>query len=370
MDFSHLAFEFQWEQCFSLIDKWKTTMIDHITHIHQEKSSEIQMYKDQAEKTYLLEKNHFILNMNEYFQHPCILSNEINTFKTKLNQLKQNIIHRPLPLNIEIQSPSLNNSISIHPVFENRLFTQRKILIEYSINIPSIRLMATSNNQIIILNNQSKIYLYDKLIGFIDEINLLDYTNEYINDICWSSIYKNFLFLTDHSLWSLENLFLKKLAHISNKKHFLNNLTSFHNFLFLIYNQGEFIDRWIIQPEWKLEKRWIKQYNNDILISISSNDDYILFYTHKSIQLCSDDLIIQYSIDLTHQEHVYSHFIFLSSYKIWLTVDKHTQILNYFHLNNRTIQTLDKIFIRAISLMGDEFALITEDGCHLQIVSI
>src|SRR5271163_620421 len=104
MDFSHLAFEFQWEQCFSLLDKWQSTMIDHIRDIHQEKTSQIQIYKDLAEKNFFREKNKFILNMNEYFQHDCILSYEINPFKKKLNQLKENIIHRPLPLNIQIES--------------------------------------------------------------------------------------------------------------------------------------------------------------------------------------------------------------------------------------------------------------------------
>ncbi|CAF1433398.1 unnamed protein product [Adineta steineri] len=371
MDFSHLAFEIQWEQCFSLIDKWETTMIDRIKTIHQEKSLEIQTYKEQAEKTYFLEKTNFILNMNEYFQHSHILSNEINIFKKKLNQLKQNIIQRPLPLNIDIDTNLLNNPITIHQNFDKHIFNQRKIVMEYKLQIESIYLIATSNNQIILVNNQLKIYLYDKLIGFIDEINLLDYTDEYLNDICWSTTYKNFLLLCDHSLWSLENLYLKKLAHISNKKHFVNNLTSFHNYLFLIYNQGEFIDRWIIQPEWKLTKRWIKHYHqNDYLISISSNNDYLLLYTNKFIQLCSDDLIIQYTIDLTDQEHIYSNFIFLSSYQIWLTIDKQTQLINYFHKNTRIIQSLDQISIRHISSMGDELALITNDNCCLQIISI
>ncbi|CAF1272680.1 unnamed protein product [Rotaria sordida] len=371
MDFSHLAFEFQWEQCFSLIDKWKTTMIDHIINIHQEKSSEIQIYKEQAEKNFFHEKKNFILNMNEYFQHTCIRSYEINLFKNKLNQLKKNIIQRPLPLHIEIESYSLNKLINIYQLFNKQLFDQRKILAEYKIPTQTIYLMSTSNNQIIIVNNQLKIFLYDKLIGFIDEINMLDYTNEYLNDICWSINYKNFLFLCDYSLWSLENLCLKKLAHISNKKHFLNNLTSFHNYVFFIYDRGEYIDRWIIQPEWKLDKRWIKYNNNDILLSINSNNDYLLIYTNRLIQLCSDDLIIQYTIDLSNQEHLYSNFIFLSSYKIWLTIDKETQLLKYFHLNNRIIQTLDQIYVRTISSMGNnELALVTKDDYHLQILSI
>jgi hypothetical protein len=188
--------------------------------------------------------------------------------------------------------------------------------------------------------------------------------------MCWSITYKNFLFLCDHSLWSLENLILKKLANISNKKHFLNHLTSFQNYLFLIYNQGEFIDRWVIQPEWKLEKRWIKSHENDILISISSNNDYLLLYTNKSIQLCSYDLTIQYKIDLFNQEHLFSNFIFLSSYQIWLTIDQQTQIVYYFHINDRIIKSLDQIYVRAISIMGDELALIGKDDYHLQIVSI
>jgi hypothetical protein len=371
MDFSHLAFEFQWEQCFSLIDKWKTTMIEHIRNIHQEKSTQIQMYKDQAEKNTFLEKTNFTLNMNEHFQHPYILSYEIDSFKNKLNQLKQNIIHRPLPLNIEIESSPLNNSISIHPLFDKHLFNQRKILAEYQVDTQSIRFIATSNNQIILVNNQFKIFLYDKLNGFIKKIDMMDYTDECLNDICWSKMSKNFLFLCDHSLWSLENLRLKKLAHISNKKNFLNNLTSFQNYLFLIYNQGEFIERWIMQREWKLERRWIRENNNqEILVSIHSNNDYLLFYTKKSIQLCSFNLIIQYSIDLSNSEHFYSHFIYLSQYQIWLTIDKQTQILNYFHVNNQKIQTLDQIFLQAISSMGDDLAFITKDDYHLQIVSI
>ncbi|CAF1609778.1 unnamed protein product [Rotaria magnacalcarata] len=371
MDFSHLAFEFQWAQCFSLIDKWKASMIDHITNIHQEKSSEIQMYKDEAEKNFFIEKKNFALNMNEYFQHSCILSNEINLFKKKLDQLKENIIHRPLPLNIEIKSYPLNTSITIHRLFNKQLFNQRTISAEYKIPTQSINLIATSNNQIILVNSESKIFLYDKLIGFIDEINLSDYTDEYLNDICWSKNYKNFLFLCDYSLWSLENLFLKKLAHISNRKHFLNNLTCFHNYVFIIYDHGEFIDRWLIQPEWKLEKRWIKDHKKDIFLSINSNNDYLLFYTNKCIQLCSQDLIIHYSIDLANQEHVYSNFIFLSSYKIWLLIDKQTHLLKYFRLNSRKIYTLDQVYVRNISSMGDsELAFITNDNCHLQIILI
>jgi hypothetical protein len=127
-----------------------------------------------------------------------------------------------------------------------------------------------------------------------------------------------------------------------------------------------------MDKEWKLEKRWIKQNNNnhDIFLSINSNNDYLLFYTNKSIQLCSVDLIIQYSIDLTSREHFFSHFIYLSQYQIWLTIDKQTQILNYFHVNNRIIQTIDQIYLQAISSMGDELALVTKDDYHLQIVSI
>ncbi|CAF1600577.1 unnamed protein product [Adineta ricciae] len=370
MDFSHLAFEFQWEQCFSLIDKWKNTMIDHILHIHQEKSTEIEMYKEQAEKSRLLEQTNLILNMNEYFQHPCILSNEINSFKTRLNQLKQNIVHRPLPLNIEIDSTSLKNSILIHPIFDQYTFKQRKLLIEHQINPQSIHLIATSNNQIILVNNQSKIFCFDKTIGFINEINLLDYTDEYLNDICWSSAYRNFLFLCEYSLWSLETLHLKKLAQISNKKHFVSNLTSYRNQIFLVYNQGEFIERWNVRPAWKLEKRWIKQHENDMFISISSNQQHLLFYTTKSIQICTNELIIQYTIDLTNQEHIYSNFIFLSQYQIWLTIDKHMQTLNYFHIHQRTIETFDQIDIRSISSMGDDLALITKDKRRLQIVSL
>jgi len=371
MDFSHLAFEFQWEQCFSLLDKWQTTMIDHIRDIHQDKTSQIQMYKDQAEKNSLREKNKFILNMNEYFQHDCILSYEINPFKKKLNQLKENIIHRPLPLNIQIESYSLENLISIHPLFTKEFFEQKPILNEYKIPTESIRLIATSNNQIILINNQSKMFLYDQLIGFIDQIEIFDYTNEHLNDICWSKIYKNFLLLFDHSLWSLENLFLKKLAHISNKKHRLNYLTSSTNSLFLIYNQGEFIDRWKIQPEWKLDKRWIRYEKTDRLRSISSNNDYLLFYTNKSIQLYSEDLILQYNIDLSQQEHFFSYFVYLSNYEIWLMIDQQTNLVHYFHINHRKIQAIDQIFVQAMSLMDDDdLALITKDNSRLQIISI
>ena len=371
MDFSHLAFEFQWEQCFTLVDKWKSAMVDHIINIHQEKSAEIQMYKEQAEQNVLLEKTNFILNMNECFQHSCILPYEINSFKNKLNQLKENIIHRPLPLNIEIEPCCLNKSISIRPRFDQQLFNQRKLITEYEMHTQTTHLMSTSNNQIIIVDNELRIFLYDKLIGFIDEIDMSDYTNEYLNDICWSVSYKNFLFLCDYSLWSLENLHLKKLAHIVNKKHCLCNLTCFHNYLFLSYDQGEFIDRWTMEPEWKLDKRWSKHHPNDILISMYSNDDYLLFYTNKSIQLCSQDLIIRHSIDLSNQEHFYSHFIFLSSYQIWLIVDKQTGILKYFHLNNLTIQNLGQMSVKIISSMGDaELALVIKDDNHLKIVVI
>lgn len=367
MDFSQLAFEFQWEQCFSLIDKWKTTMIEHINTIHEEKFSQIQFYKDQAEKDFTLDKRNFILNMNECFQHPCILSDEINTFKNKLNQLKQNIIHRPLPLNIQIEPYSLENSIIIHPILEKNLFKNRKILAEYQIQ--SIRLIATSNNQIVLINNQSKIFFYDKFLGLINEINIENYTNEYLNDICWSDMYQTFLFLFDHSLWSTENCLLKKLAHIRNKNKFLNYLTSFKNYIYLIYNQGEFIDRWRIEPEWKLDKRWMKSIKNQSLVAVYSNNNYLLFYTNKSIQLCTEDLIIQYTIDLSQQEHLYSNFIYLSTYQIWLFVDKYTDLLKYFHINNRIIQSIDQISIQAISLMEDnDIALITND--HLQIISI
>ncbi|CAF1559455.1 unnamed protein product [Rotaria sp. Silwood1] len=371
MDFSHLAFDFQWEQCFSIIDKWKTTMIEHIINIHQEKSTEIQIYKEQAEKNFFYEKKNFILNMNEYFQHSYILSYEINLFKNKLNQLKKNIIHRPLPLHIDIDTCLLNKTIRIYQIFDKQLYNQRKINAEYKIPTQTIYLISTSNNQIIIVNYELKIFLYDKLIGFIDEINMLDYTNEYLNDICWSITYKNFLFLCDYSLWSLDNLLLKKLAHISNKKHFLNNLTCFHNYVFFIYDQGEFIDRWLIQPQWKLDKRWLRTHNNDNILSITSNIDYLLIYTNKSIQLCSEDFIIQYLIDLTNQEHLYSNFTFLSTYQIWLIIDKQTQLLKYFHIHNQTIQTLDQIYVKIISSMGDnELALVTNDDYHLQILSI
>lgn len=370
MDFSHLAFEFQWEQCFSMIDKWKATMIDHIINIHQEKTLEIQVYKDQAERDVSLERTNFILNMNEYFQNSCILSNEIDSFKKKLNQLKENILRRPLPLNIDIGSCSLNKLICIQPVFNQELFHHKNIFAEYKIDTRSVYLMATSNNQIIIVNNKLTVFLYDKLIGYIGEITLSDYTNEVLNDIRWSIDYKNFLFLCDYSLWSLEKLFLKKLAHIPNKKYILNNLTCFHNYFFLTYNQGEYIDRWIIQPEWKLDKRWVKYHRNDILISISSNSNYLLFYTNKTIQLCSDDLIIQYSIDLLQQEHFYTHFMFLSLYQIWLFVDKETRLLKYFDVNNRTIQTLDQIFVQTISSMGSNELAIVSNDYYLQIISI
>lgn len=371
MDFSNFAYDFQWEQCFSLIDKWKTTMIEHITTIHQEKSREIQFHKDQFEKNFITEKKNFILNMNECFQHSSILPYEIDLFKKQLNQLKKNIIHQPLPLNIDIRSCSLNKSISIYRIFNKQLFTQRRIIAEYKIPTKSISLIATSNNQIILVNYEFKIFLYDKLIGFIDEINILDYTDEYLNDICWSNKYKNFLFLFDYSLWSLENLVLKRIAHINNRKHLLSNLTCFHNYLFIIYDNGEFIDRWIIEPEWKLEKRWIKYHKNDCLLSINSNDDYLLFYTNKSIELCSEDLIIKYSINVSNQDDLCTNFTYLSSFKIWLFIDKKTHLLKYFHINNRDIQTFDDIFVQNLSPMGNnEFAFITNDDYRLQIVSI
>lgn len=369
MDFSQLAFEFQWEQCFSLIDKWKTTMIEHINNIHEEKTSQIQSYKDQADKTFIRDKKNLILNMNEYFQHPHILSNEINTFKTKLKQLKENIIHRPLPLNIQIETYSLDNSILINPIIEKNFFQAKSILAEYSINYQSIRLIATSNQQIILVNNdQFNIYLYDKYLGFRKKIPYEYLTNEYLNDICWSDSYKSFLFLFDHSLWSLENNTLNKLAQIINRKHILNTLTSYENSIYLIYNQGEFIDRWRIKPKWKLDKRWIKYDKKEILLSIYSNNTYLLFYTNKSIQLCTEDLIIQYTIHFDQQEHVYKNFIYLSLYDIWLFIDKKTDLLNYFHINNHSIQTFDQIFVQAISLIGDDLVFITKD--HLQIISI
>jgi hypothetical protein len=144
-----------------------------------------------------------------------------------------------------------------------------------------------------------------------------------------------------------------------------------NNSIFIIYNQGEFIDRWKIQPEWKLDKRWIRHDKIDQLKSISSNNDQILFYTKKSIQLYSEDLILRYTIDLFQQEHSFSYFVYLSVYEIWLMIDQETHLVHYFHINHRKIQSIDQIFVQAMSLMDeDDLALIIKDNYRLQIISI
>lgn len=370
MDFTDLAFEFQWEQCFSLVNHWQKTMIDQIEKIHQKKLSQIQMYKTRAEKNFHREKNRLILDLNEYFQHDSIRSEEIHCFKKKLNQFKENLIHRPLPLNIQIQSSSLQNSIHIRPVFTRDLFDEKTIFVQYSIPVKSIRFLSTSDKRILLVSEQLNVLIYEPLNGLIDQMNLRDYTDEDFHGISWSRMTGKFLFLFEHSLWELEEFVLKKLAHIPRKTHLLLHLTCLNNSLFLIYDQGEFIDRWKIEPEWKLDKRWLRQEQIEQLKSIASNLEHLLFYTNKSIQLYSEDLILQYSIDLSHDEHLFSDFVYLSNYEIWLMMDKQTHLICYFHRDDRSIQRIEQIFVQTMNVMNDYIVWINEDLNQLQIISI
>lgn len=370
MDFSDLAFELQWEQCFSLVDNWQKTMIDQIENLHRKQTSQIQLYKTRAEKSFHRAKDRFILNLNEYFQHESIRSDEISSFKKKLNQFKENLLHRPLPLNIQIQSSSLDKIISIRPFFTKDSFDEKTILARYPLPEKFIRWMSTSDNQIVLIDQQSNVFIYEYVFGLIDRMNLSDYTNEQFHDVTWSRIARKFLLLFEHSLWSLEEFGLKKLAHIARKTHFLSYLTCLNNSLFLIYDQGEFIDRWKIEPEWKLDKRWLRQESIEQLKSIASNDQHLLFYTNQSIQFYSEDFILQLTIDLTDREHLFTDFVYLSNYQTWLMIDQQKHTIHFFQINHRTIQTIDQIFVQAINVMNDYIVWINKDLNQLEIISI
>lgn len=368
MDFTDLAFQFQWEQCFSLVNHWHKTMIDQIEKIHEKKISQIQLYKTRAEKSFHREKNQWILDLNEYFQHESIRSEEIHCFKKKLNQFKENLIHRPLPLNIQIQSPSsVDNSITIRPFFTRDFFDEKTILVQYPIPTKSIRFLITSDKQLLLVSEQSIVWIYDSTMRLIDQMNLLDYTKENLHGISWSG---QFLFLFEYSLWALEEFVLNKLAHIVRKTHLLFQFTCLNNSLFLLYDQGEFIDRWKIQPEWKLDKRWHRQELTEQLQSITANTEHILLYTNKSIQLYSEDFILQYNIDLSNGEHHFSDFVYLSNYEIWFMIDRQTHLINYFHRDDRVIQKLEQIFVQIMNVMNDSIVWIKKDHNQLQIISI
>lgn len=367
MDFSDLAFELQWEQCFSLVNNWQKAMIDQIENVHRKHTSQIQRYKTRAEKSFHRDKDRFILDLNEYFQHDSIQSNEIHSFKKKLNQLKENLIHRPLPLNIQIQSSSLENPILIRSFFTKNSFDERTILARYPIPTKSIRSMVTSNNQIVLIDQQSMVFIYEYVFGLIDRMNLLDYTNEHFQAICWSRMARKFLLLFEHSLWSWEEFGLKKLAHVARKSHRLSHLICLNNSLFLIYDQGEFIDRWKIEPEWKLDKRWFRRQPIEQVKSIAANDQHLLFYTNQSIQFYSEDFLLQYTID---HDHLFSDFVYLVNYRTWLMIDQQTHVIYFFHVDERRIQAIDQIFVQKMNVMNDYVVWINNDLNQLEIISI
>ena len=370
MDFRHFAFEFQWEQCFALVDTWKTKMIDQIVAVHHEKSAEIQTHKDRAQQHGLAKIDPLILNLNEYFQHACVLSDEIDSFKSKLIELKQLILHRPLPLQIDIAPSSVNDSIVITPHFGEHTLQRRHVLARYPLGTHSIRFMIASTNQIVLVTDYSQLMLYDKSLGFIDQVDVLEFTDEHLNDACWSATYGNVLFLFEYSLWSLDELQPVKLAHVPSGKHVPSHLAASSNHLFLAYDHGELIDRWTIQPQWKLDKRWRRSDDEHPYISLHANDTHVLLYTKPAIHLCTYDLAIQHAIDLSTCSHVYSHFMFLSSHRVWLTVDQQTQLIHYFRSDDDLVRSLDEISIAAVCVMGDELVLLTADDNNVQIVSI
>lgn len=374
MNFSSLAFEVQWEQCFALVEKWKSTMIEHILSICEDKLSQIQFHKDQAEKSRSHENHSFVLNFDEYFQHESILSSEIDRFKTKLSEFKQNLLNQPMPLNIEIDFPSLENSIRVQRLFSNDIFHQRQIHKRYQIPNQIIRFLTiSSNQQILLINKQSNIYLYDKSFRLISQWIFNDYTHEYLRDLCWFEDKKIFVILCDYSFWSLTNqdssqneFELKKLAEIRTEKHMLTHFVCFHQLIFFVYNYGEFIDRWILNVNWTFEKRWTK---SPIIQAIAANDDYLLFSTNQSIDLCTENLIRQYSIDLIG-EHIYTDFIYLSSYHVWLFIDKQTNELKYFHRHQRILHSIDELIVQKLSLINNNLVLIFRDKNQIEIVSI
>ena len=230
--------------------------------------------------------------------------------------------------------------------------------------------MIASTNQIVLVTDDSKLMLYDTSLAFIDRVDVLKFTDEHLNDACWSATYGNVLLLCEYSLWSLDESQPVKLAHVPNGKHVHSHVAASNNYLFVAYDHGELIDRWTIQPEWKLDKRWRRSDNEHPYISLHANDTQLLLYTKTAIHLCTYELVIQHAIDLSTLSHVYSHFMFLSSHRVWLTVDQHTQRIHYFRSDDDLVRSADEISIAAMCVMGDKLVLLTRDDNDVQIVSI
>ncbi|CAF1057505.1 unnamed protein product [Didymodactylos carnosus] len=275
------------KKTYDHLDKWRQQSHQTIDDIYEQKRNEIDQILSRNYDKY---KNDQLNNIDKTKSYTENLINKQNAThyqmeefnktleitQSTFNKFKQNfVLINTIPLNINANVVDLQLLSKIADIYS--LKTPEKIL---KLNDKWFSSFASHNDYLLLYQN-SKFCLYNNMLTIVNEI---EWNNDLIVDMCWSSTLDKYVILTEKFLFTLDETSMTLIERLKTDKTFLS-CTCSHEKLFVIsQNCPSTIEEYELQSfilirEWKSQQIFAI---HELIYSIRcDNDHFCLLIKNK-----------------------------------------------------------------------------------------
>lgn len=195
------------------LKRWRSESYEIIDEFYEKKSREIKNYIDEFVNKYDEAILDLKLKLADTMTLQQITDDNLTNLTKRFDHFKQQI--EQIPIEITTKPLQFNeNLIRIHSSETNR--PQISSRFDTLARIPLSSEAMTSNNDSLLIHQNSNLYLYD------DKFKILKthpWSYDYIKDMCWSSNLNSFLLLTSEQIYSVKHDLseIKQLSSIEGR---------------------------------------------------------------------------------------------------------------------------------------------------------
>jgi hypothetical protein len=359
------------------LDKWRDDSYEAIEKFYEKKCAEIHRYineilnKQEEEILDLRLKIAKMVNLQQTTNNNLkLLTSNIENLQQQINQIEN------ISIQIDINSLIINDNLININISNSYQSDLSKLSSPYQImdRVPLSSDAIASNNQHLLLHQNSNLYLIDENLFIIQETK---WPNDWIRDMCWSQILNCFFIITINNVYLVEEktLLIKHIQTIEGK--FWQSCTCSDTSLYLSKDKwNSSIDEFSLKPSIEFIKHCERtevrnnkqridsiEYNNGtIALVINDQTKQEIFIELRSIKNFDQLWLCRLSIEYSERKMQCC----LLSYDIWMVVDWESSSI--FHLtNNGNLKQIIKYKfpIRYINLFGKNKLIIsTNDSIH------
>lgn len=362
--------------CLTL-DKWRLDSYKIIDNFYNKKCEEIHqyineiLYKQEEEIHDLRLDLAKMINIQQTSDNNLkLLTSNMENLQEQINQIERISIKiniNPLIINENLIDINISNPIE---------FDLSKISSPYQIidRQPLSSDAVTSNNQYLLLHQNSSLYLIDENLCIIQDKK---WPYDWIKDMSWSQILNSFFILTTNNIYLVEqnSVSIKHIQTIQGK-HWQSCTCSDTSLYLSKDSWNSSIEEFSLKPsielikqreriESKNEKQRIDsmKYNNETLVlTINDRSKKEIFIELRSTT--TFDRLWLYRLSTEYSERKMQCCLF--SYNTWMIADWETSSL-YHITNNGNLKKLIKYkhHIHYINLFGkNKFVISSNDSIH------